>query len=162
LPGEQAIELLVVILEPEVAIVLQRQRDEAFVAGRWQHRDEALVAELVVVKRLRDVLRLPAHAASAAGWRVAVEAPAVLVGAHDEYPVGLLDLLVHPLPPAFLDPGEILVDDGINAAVAQLVGEREHPGRVAVGFLGVADENVGRMVDHGKRVRATGCRDKGE
>jgi hypothetical protein len=87
---------------------------------------------------------------------------AVLVGAHDEYPVGLLDLLVHPLPPAFLDPGEILVDDGINAAVAQLVGEREHPGRVAVGFLGVADENAGRMVDHGKRVRATGWRGKGE
>jgi hypothetical protein len=45
LVGEQAVEIVVLIVEPEAAGVLQRQRDEAFVAGRRQHRDEALVAE---------------------------------------------------------------------------------------------------------------------
>ncbi|KFB71480.1 MAG: hypothetical protein AW09_003386 [Candidatus Accumulibacter phosphatis] len=148
LVGEQAIEVVVVGVELELAKVLQWQRDAAFVAGRRQHGDELLVAELVVVKRLRDMLRLPAHAAPAAGRCVAVEALAVLLGAHDEDPVGLFDLLAHPQPPAFLDPGEVAVDDGIDAVVTQPVGECQHPGGMAFGFLGVADENAWRMVDH--------------
>src|SRR4051812_11335721 len=107
--------------------------------------DEPRVA-LLIVEITVDDAAFPEHAAALVGRDLPFDAVEIGLRAdHDhEFRVFWPKLLLAPPRPALGRAGLVLIQLGVDAVLAKLIGEPQHPLRVLFAVVAVADEGPGR------------------
>ena len=110
-----------------------------------QDRDEPRAAGLIVVDAVVDQLPFPAHAQALTGLLQAHDAAAVGLGADHQDELGLVEVPVHPAGPALLRRGmDVPVEDHVDPAIAEGIGQGEDAVGVLVRVVTVAEEHPRR------------------
>ena len=111
-----------------------------------QDRDEPRAAGLVVVDPVVDQAPFPAHPEALTGLLLAHDAAAVGLGADHQDELGLVEVPVHPAGPALRRRRvDVPVEDHVDPAVAEGVGQGEDAGGVLVRVVAVAEEHPRRV-----------------
>ena len=110
-----------------------------------QHGNEAPVRASGVVEVLANEAALPADATPHGRCFVILDAAAIGLGADHQHPVGVADVFLHPERPALFGEGLVLVQDGVDPVLAELVGELEDAVGMLVRVVTIANEHPWRV-----------------
>ena len=112
-------------------------------AGKQEDRDEPRAAVVdPFVDRVVDEVPFPVHAEALTWLLQPHEAAAVGLGADHQDELGLIEVLLHPAGPALRRRGvDVAVEDHVDPAIAEGVGQGEDAVGMLVGVVAVAEKH---------------------
>ena len=115
-------------------------------AGKQKDREEPRTAGLVVVDPVADQAPYPANPKALTRLLLAHDAAAVGLGADHQDELGLIEVPLHPVGPALRRRGvDVAVEDHVDPAVAQGIGQGEDAGGVLARVVAVTEEHPRRV-----------------